>query len=225
MTLMGMFDTTDGNRLFVQVGEAAGVDPGTARRSMDMFCPVIAAALQDKVADDPELVDDLMELLQDNSEPGIATEEAHVDGKAMLAAIFGTQKAATAALKDHADGIPAKAVPKLAAIAAVTVVAAVAERTGAAPMPLAGVQTAAGGGGSIVGTVLNALIAGAIQGVVRQLTAKKRSSSTRTRSTTTRRKRKTTTSRRRKTTASRSRTTGSISLEDILGGIFGKSGK
>jgi hypothetical protein len=217
MSLTSILDTGNGGETIAQVAEAAGVDAATARRAMDALCPVIASQLQAKAKDDPGLVDDLAGLLEDNADAGIAGSEAMHDGNAMLSKLYGSQTEAKAALAPVVDGVSGAALLRLAAISVVAVIAAVNQQSEA--MPLAGAQAAAGSGSSgILGTIIGAVITGAVQGAVRQLSAKRRrstSNSTRKRKSTSHNK-KTTTRKRRTTTRITAR-----ALEDILGGLFG----
>ena len=231
MSLMSVFDSSDGSRILADVAAAAGTDAQTVKRGLDLLCPAIAAALQEKVADDPDLADDLADLLDDNLNPSVAGEDAAVDGKAMLKALFGSQKAAKDVLSRAAPDLPEAVLTRLAPVAAVTVIAAVAEQT--RPSGISGMLTVSGATGSgIVGTLLTAIISSAIKGVIRELTSARTSrtaSRTRrpartaqsrsTRSRTTRR------TKSRKTAATRSRRNPEISIEDILGGLFGTKGK
>ena len=234
MSLMAVFDDDAGNAMLAGVATIAGTDAATVRTGLDRLCPAIAEKLQEELQDDPELADDLADLLEDNVSQSVAGEDAIVDGKAMLAALYGTQKDAKAQLRDAAPDLPVKVLEKLAPIVAVTVIAAVAQQT--RPMGLAGVQTAAGSTSSgVLGTLINAIIASAIKGVIRQITSPRtyRSSTTRRRKTSTSKKRKTSSTKsrsrkspsRRKTSSrsssTRSRRNPSISIEDILGGLFG----
>ena len=235
MSLMAVFDDHAGNAMLADVATVAGSDAATVRIGLDQLCPAIAERLQEQLQDDPELADDLADLLEDNVSQSVAGEDAIVDGKAMLAALFGTQKEAKAQLAAAAPDLPKKVVEKLAPIAAVTVIAAVAQQT--RPVALTGVQTAASStGGGIMGTLINAIIASAIKGVIRQLTSPRsyRKTSTRKRTTSSRTKSRKSSSTKRRSTKStsrrktssrssstRSRRNPSISIEDILGGLFG----
>lgn len=244
MSLMGMFGTDEGARTLAAVAKAAGTDPATARTGLDALCPAIAGALQAQAGEDPGIVDELAGLLADNSTPDMAGAEAIVDGKAMLTALYGNQKAAQTQLAKAAPGLPATVRNKLAPIAAVTVVAAVAAQS--RPMGLTGVQTAMGNtAGKIAGTLITAIITSAIQGVIRQLASPRSYRTTPSRTTTrkaTTRSASTAAAKRkapakkapakktaaRKTPARRTATTGEetgISLQDILGGLFGNRGK
>lgn len=237
MSLMGMFGTDEGTRTLAAVATAAGTDPATARAGLDQLCPAIARALEARAGEDPGIVDDLCALLADNATPDMAGADAIVDGKAMLTALYGNQKAAQTQLAKAAPDLPATVRNRLAPIAAVTVVAAVAAQS--RPLGLTGVQTAMGDtAGKIAGTLITAIITSAIQGVIRQLASPRsyRTSSTRSASSAaTRRKAparkasvKNTAVRKapaRRTTATRSREETGISLQDILGGLFGTGNK
>lgn len=140
-----------------------------------------------------------------------------LDGNAVLKALYGSKASAFKALQPVADaGAPALAV--LAPVSAAAVIAAVSHQQKSSlsgALPLAG--------GSIFGTLVSAIIAGAVREAVRQITSSTRrrtsTSSTRTSS----RSRKKTTAKKPKTT--RKRSTSGIDLEDILVGLFGTKNK
>jgi hypothetical protein len=242
MVVMAMFDDKSGSKVLDEVAAACGTDMPTVKQGLDALCPAIAAALQEKIKDDPEIADDLADLLEDNVTRSVASDDAVVDGKAMLAALFGTQKEARAQLAKAAPDLPDKVLGKLAPVAAVTVIAAVADQT--RPMALTGVETAMSGTTSkIIASLVTAILSSAIRGVIRQITSPRtyRTSASKRRTSpkksTTKRRSTTSRSKTRKTSASRSRTrkttrkktatstpsrrNPSISIEDILGGLFG----
>ena len=242
MSLTGMLDAGNGGEAIAVAAQAARVDVATARRAIDALCPAIADQLRAKAKDNPRLAGDLASLLEDNAKLGIAGSEAIIDGGAMLRKLYGSQLAAKTALGPVVDDVPGTALGKLAAISAVAVIAAVNQQNAA--MPLTGAQTAAdsGGGGGILDAIIGALIAGAIQGAVKHLktrrrrttssTLRKRKTSSRKTSRSASRSRKTTTrkkvSRKTKSTTRKRRTTSTTTakaLEEILGGLFGTTGK
>ena len=243
MSLMGMLGGADSTGIFADVAEATGLDERLAEAGMEALYPAIATKLAERCNEDPGLVGRLSTLLSEDSG---AADEGVVDGKAILAEIYGSQRSATAALKKAAPDLPATAVSKLAPLSAVAV-AASAQQQGSA-LTLTGARTAAGSGsGGIVETILSALIKSAIQGALRQLTSSltrrtgstsrspsrsKRKTSTRktstrkasTSKTKAKSKAKSTSSRSRKKTSS-TRSKSSSALEDILGNILGNSRK
>jgi hypothetical protein len=215
MSVMGMGGGNGDQQLLAEVADATGLAPEIVRQGLDGLVPEISATLSRRLKEDASLAGRLSALLATDSG---AEDEATFDGRAILAAIYGSQKAASAAMKRAASGLPASALAMLAPISAVAATAASLQPDGA--MTLTGAASAAGSGGGILGTFINAVIAGAIQGALRQVLSKRRSSS---RSQSSTKRRKTT---KRKSTGTRKRRSSSASaLEDILGGILGTKRK
>lgn len=244
MSLMSVLSGADADPIFADVAEATGLAPETARHGLEAMYPAIASALTARIQDDPRLMSRVSGLLAEDSG---AEDEAVVDGKAILVEIYGSQRAATAALKKTVPDLPTTALSKLGPIGAVAVAAAVQQQGSA--LTLTGALPAAGAGsGGIVETILSAIIKSAIQGALRQLTSSltratrtrrtgststskrktRTKSSTRTKSKpkskSTRSKTKSATTRTRKK-ASSTRRTSTSALEDILGGILGTTRK
>ncbi len=180
MSLMGLFDAAQGGAYFANVAKACAVDAATARSALNAMAPAIAEELRSKAEKDHDAYEALLDLLDEggdssdlDSAEAVTGAEAAADGNAVLAEIYGSSSAALAEMKRLAPAVSAAALPKLSAIAATSVLAALA-KTYAAPQSLAGAQPAASGGGGILSTILSAVVAGAVQSVVRQLAPKRR---------------------------------------------------
>jgi hypothetical protein len=237
MSLMSMLQAAQGGQLFAKVAESLDLDAAETRKAMTSLCPVIAKQLKAKAAEDDELFQSLLDLIDDGAgalpleEPDAVTgEEAVSDGNAILGDIYGSRNAAMVALREAADNLPERELVKLAPICATAVVAALAQSN--MPMPLVGAQPAAqpaiqgAADQGLIGTIIGGVIHGVVQGVVRELKSSKRWRSA-TGYTKSRSKRRTTTAKRRKTTktASSKRRTTSASIEDMFRDILGKIGK
>jgi hypothetical protein len=206
MSLMSMLESAQGGSLFANAARAAGLEEGETRSAMARLCPAIAEQLYTKAAKDEDLYDSLLDLLEDNDsdcgldDPEALTDaEAVSDGHAILEDIYGSRNGAISTFRKTVPDISEAALPKLAAISATAVLAAIAQgRTQA--LGLAGVQPAAGGGGGgLLSIILEALMRGLMQGAKRSATPQRRRrrrsygsyySRKRTRRTTTRRRTK-----------------------------------
>ncbi|NJO32575.1 MAG: DUF937 domain-containing protein [Rhodospirillales bacterium] len=157
---------------------AAGVSVAEAEQVITAMSPVIARQLKAKAEANPEAFEDLLDLLEDNANDidadAIAGPEAVSDGNAILTDIYGSRNAAITEMRKAAGDMSESALTKLAAISATAVLASLA-RSHSGAMPLSGAQTAAGdGGGGLLGTIVQAVIKGAVQGAARQLAPKRR---------------------------------------------------
>ena len=208
MTLMNILSQTQGGALYADAGEAAGLPPAEAERVMAALCPVIAHKLKAKSAEDPEMFETLLDLLEDNTatEASLTDAEAVEDGQAILADIYGSLNAALAELRKSADGAD---ISKLAPISATSVLAALASAR--KPVPLTGAMPAASSGGiigSIIGSIVTAFVGAIIQGLFRKPRAAPAA------------KRATYTTARRKKAATTTRRRAKPSIEDIFGSIL-----
>jgi hypothetical protein len=217
---MNLLGRKEQGELAQQLGQISGLRPEQAQVAMDELARLAAQQLQKAAAADPELMGRLDDLLDGDGEVALGGADAVVDGKAILGELYGSQRAALAALAGAVPEVPAGAIGRLAPVAAASVVAAVLQQRRSQPQ--GGALTAVGGGGSLIGSIIGALVAGAIQGAIRQISASaRRSTSTRRTRGTTKRAR-TTRKKSKKTSATNtSRRTSTVSLEDILGSIFG----
>jgi hypothetical protein len=217
MSLMSMLNQAQGGGLYASVAQSLGLDAAEARDAMAALCPAIAARLHDKAAQDEATYETLLDLLEDNGgdaslddAEALTGSEAVSDGNAMLDEIYGTRNAAITAMRELAPGISEVQLPKLAAVSATAVLIALAQNQ--APAPLAGAQPAASsGGGGLLGTIVEAVVKGMVQGAARSLAPKRR------------RRRRSYSSywgprRKRRTTRRRPRRT---PLEEIFGSILG----
>jgi hypothetical protein len=221
MSLMTMMPGAQGSGLFANIAATVGLDESSTRTAMEALCPVIAAKLKARAEEDAELYESLIDLVEDGAENGLDADadaltgaEAITDGAAILTDVYGSRKAALAALRSVAGNIPEAAFAKLAAISATSVVAALVQSGKA--MTLSSAQSEEGGG--LLGTIIGAVVAGVVQGATRQLKAK-----TRRRSTSYSRSRSRTRSRRKST--NRKRRSSSLSLEDLFSAILGNNRK
>ena len=237
MSLMTMLERAQGGQLFANVAQSLDLDEMQTRNAMTALCPVIAVQLRAKADADDELFQSLLDLIEDGAvaspldEPDAITgAEAVSDGNAILVDIFGSRNSAMVALRKAADDLPERELTKLAPISATLVVAALAQAN--RPMALTGAMPASQGTGNsgIIGTIIGAVITGAVQTMVRELTSAKRWRSA-TGYTKSRAKRKIggtaaakKKSPKKKVTSSKSRTN-PASIEDIFRDILGNIGK
>ena len=237
MSLITMLEGAQGGQLFANVARSLDLDEAQTRKAMTALCPVIAEQLKAKAEDDDELFQSLLDLIEDGAEASpldepdaITGAEAVSDGNAILVDIFGSRNSAMVALRKAADDLPERELTKLAPLSATIVVAALAQAN--RPMTLTGAMPASQGAGNsgIIGTIIGAVITGAVQTMVRELTSAKRwrsatgytkSRAKRKTSSTAAAKRKTA---KKKSTPSKSRTN-SASIEDIFRDILGNIGK
>jgi len=220
MALLDILTQAQGGAFYANAGKAVGIPPDQARAALDALCPAIALKLRQS-AENEETLDALLEIIEDGDgdafldDPAlIGDPEVAKDGNAILTDVYGTKTAALKEAKALAPDLDRKALGALTAIAATSVVAALARsQRQSMMMPAMGVQQAAAtGGGGIFGTIVSAVIEGAIKGAVRELTPKPR------------RRRRTsyaTARRRRKTTKTRTRRTTQVSLDSIFRDILG----
>lgn len=237
MSVMTMLGAAQGGALFSHVAESLDLDEAETRKAMGKLCPAIAAQLKVKAAADEDLFESLLDLIEDGAETSPLEErealtdaEAISDGNAILEDIYGSRNEAMVALRTAAKDVPERELSKLAPISATAVVAALAQANKpmalASQPPQAQPASSAIGGDGILGTIVGAVIAGAVTGLVKEITSPKRWRST-TGYTKTRTKRKTSGSR----TTSRTRSSGtsrhnsSKGIEDIFRDILGNLGK
>ncbi len=220
MALMDILTQAQGGAFYANAGKAVGIPPDQARAALAALCPAIALKLRQS-AENEETFDALLEIIEDGDGDGFLDDPALIgdpevakDGNAILTDVYGTKTAALKETKNLAPGLDKKALGTLTAIAATSVVAALARsQRQSTMMPAMGVQQAAGtGGGGLLGTIVSAVIEGAIKGAVRELAPKPR-----------RRRRTSYASarRRRRTTKTRTRRTTRPSLDSIFRDILG----
>lgn len=219
MALLDILAQAQGGAFYANAGQAVGIPPDKARAALDALCPAIAVKLR-HTAENEETLDALLEIIEDGDgdafldDPAlIGDPEVAKDGNAILADVYGTKTSALKEAQALAPGLDKKALAALTAIAASSVVAALARsQRQSTMMPAMGVQQAAGsGGGGILGTIVSAVLEGAIKGAVRELTPKPK-----------RRRTSYATARRRKSkTKTRTRRTARPSLDSIFRDILG----
>lgn len=218
MALIDMLAGAQGGAFFTNVAAATGLGAAETKSAIAAIGPAIAGQLRGKAQEDPEAFEGLVDLLEDggaNSDlddgDSMTGAEAVADGNAILTDIYGSRNAAIVDMRKLAGEIPEPELEKLAAIAATSVLAALA-RSQAVARTMAGATTAADTDGGLLGTIVSAIVKGAVQSAVRQLAPRRR------------RRRRSYSSyfgtKRRRTTRRRRRTR-SPSLDDIFADILG----
>jgi hypothetical protein len=219
MALLDILTQAQGGAFYANAGQAVGIPPDQARAALDALCPAIAIRLRQS-AENEETLDALLEIIEDGDgdafldDPALISDpEIAKDGNAILTDVYGTKTAALKEAKSLAPSLDKKVLGALTAIAATSVVAALARsQRQSTMMPAMGVQQAAGstGGGGLFGTIISAVIEGAIKGAVREFTPKPR-----------RRRSYRSVRRKRSTTKTRTRRTTRPSLDSLFRDILG----
>jgi hypothetical protein len=189
-------------------GRLVGVSPEEAKAACRRLVPEIAARARDKAETDQEAYDELLDLIEDDStaavldDPAVlAAPETQADGENILTALYGAP--------DRAAASAGKAGPMMPLIAVMTL-AAIARRGQATMMGIADVP-ARGTGGGLLGTVVSALLAGLVRGLMQAL--QRRTSSYG-------RRRPAYGTRRTRSAATRRRRARQPSLDDLFGEIM-----
>jgi hypothetical protein len=179
MPLMTLLAAAQNGTYFAAAAAASGVAAAEAQAALSAMAPAIAEKLQAKAQADADAFEALLSLLDDgadsselNDPDALTGAEAIADGAAVLKVLYGSSDAALAAMKALAPALPEPAVKTLAAIGTTSVLAALGQ-SHAAPQALADAPQAAAGGG-LLKTILSALVAGAVQGAIKQLAPKRR---------------------------------------------------
>lgn len=236
MNLIRMLEAAQGGQLFANVAAAIKSDPQSTQAAMEALCPAIAQQLLDAASAYDGLMQSLVEVLEDGAEgsplhdaDALTGKESIADGGMILEDVYGSKDEALDALGPLASGVSTSALPKLAAISATAVVAALTQAQ--MPMALTGAQPAIGGGG-ILGTIMDALVKGVVSEATRQIRQRTgigwgtRRRTTR-RKTTTRKTSARKTAARKKTatrkTSTRRKTSAAISIENIIRDMLGTS--
>ena len=203
-----------GGRFFREAAEVSGVSEDEAKKALGKLVPAIARRLKSKAEQDAGAYEDLLDLLEDGGEfDDPAGAEAIADGNAILSEIYGSRNAAITDARKLAGDVAEIALARLAAIAATAVLTSLARRHAPA-MGLVGAQQASSQKGGLLGTIIAAIVKGAVQEAVRQLAPKRRRRRRTYGSYFGRKRRRTTVTRRRR----RSTT---LSLDDIFADILG----
>jgi hypothetical protein len=199
MVLMEILEQAQAGQFFATVGAATGLSAAEAKSAIAALAPAIAEALRNRASQDETAYDHLLDVLEDggddflDSPNAVQDREAIADGNAILKDVFGSQAKALKTAKALAPGVDAGALPKLTAISACAVLAAL-ERGSRAPLGLMGSRPLAGEAGSsggLLGSIVSAVIEGVVQGATRSLSRKASSRhrySSRSRRKTTRRR-------------------------------------
>ncbi len=214
MSLMNILAAAQNGNYFANVAKACGISEGDAKLGLEKLCPAIATQLKAKAASDPDSFENLLDLLEEGGDSSdlddaeaVTGGEAISDGNAVLKDIYGDSYATE--ISRLAPKLDEAARSQLAAIGATSVLAALAQSY-SAPNTLAGSTAVPEKSSGILGTIISAVIAGAVQGAVRQLAPKRR------------RRRRSYTSyfgTRRKPVRRRRKKT--VTLDDLFGQILG----
>lgn len=221
---MGLIDILAGaqdGEFFANAGHGAGLDPAKSRQALTGMAPLIAAQLR-KRAEDHDAFEALLDLIADGDgdafldDPSlIADSEVMKDGNAVLSDLYGSKAAALKALRPQAAGLDEPSLNKLAPIAASAVLAALV-RSNRGAQYLTGTQQAADtGGGGIFGSIISAVVKGAMQSAVRELAPKRRRRRSYTGYAGARQ-------RRRKLTGKRQSRASTPTLDQVFGEILGR---
>ena len=209
MTMMSILAASDNGNYFASVAQSCNMSTVTAKSTLERLCPAIAAKLKAKAASDNNEFEALLDLLDEGDDlDGLTDGEAIADGKAVLDDLYGSPATALAEMKKLAPGLDDSQYENISAIAATSVLAALA-KSYATPATLAGSTGDAPQGGGILATIIAAILKGLLQGARSQLAPR-------------RRRRRSYTSyfgTRRKTTR-RKRRAKTPTLEDIFGQIL-----
>ncbi len=213
MSLMTMLASAQNGNYFENVAKACGVSPALAQSGLEKLCPAIARQLKAKAENDRQAFESLLDLLDEggdgtdlDSADAMTGAEAISDGTAVLDDIYGSGSASLAAMKKLVPGLDDGQLQALSAIAATSVLAGLS-KSYAAPQALASAPAESRG---LLGTIISAVVTGALQGMARQLAPKRR------------RRRSYASYFGRKRKVTRRRRTKTPSLNDIFGQILGK---
>ncbi len=218
MSLVTALGAMQYGRFFQEAAAISGVDESTARKVLTVLVPAFARKLKAKAEQDTEAFDGLLDLLEDGADlTDPASAEAIDDGNAILSEIYGSRNTAITEARKLAGDLAEPSIGKLAAIAATAVLASLA-KSHAPPMGLLAAPKVASAEGGIFGTIVAAIVKGAVQGAVRQLTPKRRRRRRTYGSYFGRKRRRTTATRRRKRNTT-------FSLDDIFADILGTRGR
>jgi hypothetical protein len=180
MSLMTILAAAQNGNYFANVAKACGLGAGEAKSALSSICPAIAERLRAKAESDHDSFEALLDLLDDgggssdlDDAEAVTGAEAISDGNAVLKDIYGSSAAALAEMKKLAPSLDGAPLQNVSAIGATSVLAALA-KTYSAPATLVDAPQAASGSGGLMGTIFSAVVAGVVQGVVKQLAPKRR---------------------------------------------------
>jgi hypothetical protein len=176
MSLMTILGAAQDGNYFATVAKACNVSTGDAKSALSSICPAIAEQLRSKAESDHDAFEALLDLLDEGGDSSdlddaeaVTGAEAISDGNAVLDDIYGAS--ANAEMKKLAPALDGAALQKISAIGATSVLAALA-KTYSAPATLAAAPEEKSPG--IFGAILSAVVAGVVQGAVKQLAPKRR---------------------------------------------------
>jgi hypothetical protein len=203
MGLMAILAAAHDGSFIANAGAAAGVEADKARPALAALTPAIAEKLKERVQDEAAF-EALLDLLEDGNgdlfldEPALMTDkEVTADGRAILKDLYGTQARATAA-GVALTGLTKTQVGKLMPLAAASVLAALARANGAGGQAFLGSGSDSDSSGGLLGTLVKAVVEGAVREVSRQFAPKRRRRRYTGYSSYRRKRRKTTTRRTRR---------------------------
>jgi len=178
MTILAEIERAQDGALLARLAKATDLAPAEARLALSAFCPAIARQLEARVSGDARAYENLAALLDDGTGSDLLADsdallgaETAEDGNAILADLYGSRDAAIRAMREMAPRLPEMALLRLAAISAALVLDAMARNH--ARLSLTGAMPIASGGG-LIGTIIDSLVRGAVQGAMRQLAPRRR---------------------------------------------------
>jgi hypothetical protein len=189
MTIAAAIESAQGGRLYEKLAHMTGLSASDCRAAMEGLGPAIAARMQE-TAHDPEKLDELIELLEDNQgdlldEGELDSRDTEQDGNSVLISAYGSQDAARneACTTARALRLEEDAMLRIMPVAAALVLAVLAKRHRelAGPVEEAGAvqpaeQAAAPerSGGGILSVFLAAIGAGIARAIANRLLPRRR---------------------------------------------------
>ncbi len=184
MAILDIFTAAQNGQFFTNAGKTTNLSAAQAEAVLIVLTPAIAQRLKNKAAQDPDVFDSLLDILENGSRNSdlespdtMMGAEALKDGAAILADVYGSSAVAMAVLDKVTPKLPRKTLSQISAISATSVLAILAAHSAsilAGPMTaVAGVSPARGG---IIGTIISALLAGLLRRLMSALMPKRRRS-------------------------------------------------
>jgi hypothetical protein len=178
MAIADFLAAAQGGQYFANAGKASDLSEADARAAISAIAPAVAEKLKDKAAADPEAFDQLLDLLEDGGEgledvDATTGSEAIEDGAAILKDLYGSDKAAQAALQDLAPHASGAALEKIGAISATSVLASLAA-SNANTLASDTASASGGSGGGIFNVILAALLKGLMSGAMKGMGIRQR---------------------------------------------------
>jgi hypothetical protein len=175
---MDILGAAHGGQFFANAGKLAGLSEAKAKPAIAALGSQIAEALR-KRAEDEAAFDDLLDLLEDGDgdafldDPNLIEDaEVSKDGNAVLKDLYGSKAAAIKA-GEAVSGLSKAQLEKLMPVVAASVLAALVRANGGA-QTLSAASSEESSGGGLFGTIVAAVVAGAMKGVQQSLKPKRR---------------------------------------------------